>query len=1327
MDILPIADYGLLVENRGSNLQIPVSVYLDRRPKEAEGNVSEFNGKVVAIGIDHTGNGYISPPTITIEGGGGNGAIADIISIGSIENINNFIGGNDYIDKPNIIFSGSGLSAEAICEISGFIKSVEIVDCGSYNEAPDLIVEGDGENAKLEAIISGYIYKTKIINPGLFNRDIIPTITIENNIGGASIIPIMSILNEDYWNIKELDIINEGFGFSKAPNLLIEGHIPGFAASGCCFINGGISGVNIINPGKNYTQIPKILIKRKPLPTLPKPSGASIFLYPIVESQTPTPTTTSTPTVTPSNTATPSATVTFTPTLTKSKTPSWTHTPTPTNTISITPTHKALHGPIATFNLPTVTPTPSVTVTKTLTPSPTVTKSFSPTPTVTKTKTQTPTITKTSTSTPTITKTSSPTCTVSATHTVTPSHTTNIFTVSSDAIIIPRMSYGVSKINILDGGRYASQPTVEIIPPTVASYEGYIVDSGNFQSFASQPTLKIIGSTISSPFKETREPKAIASINYSIGKIDILNTGYNYTIAPTINLIGGYNPIKGVRANLTALISDGSVTQINIDNPGQFYQTAPYISINSNDEGYGLEIRLTLSGTLDKVYISDPGLNLTSGTPNVRILFEGGDGPINSQAEVILQSTHSGTPCSFTPEVNYKVLGATITNNGENYSYPPQVIINGEQKDFSQFSISKPAKAQAKIEGICSNIKITDGGDDYNTCNSNKSIGIYLYGQTIHGIQKILINDLMKDSSGEILPYNAYVADNKFITNSYNINYSGSEYYCSTLSGYLFNEKPIIAFDDTTLVFTKTFLESSSIAISTTGIPGYCENSTEDQYITTNKYSSIYDQLYYIDKIIDAYGNINKINSLINIENNYASCTTNYITEYFYDESVSSGTFITYPIDPFFSVSGEIIGLSFPIYDSYYSSYWPSGTRCGFICPSGYSYNNDDHHINMLAFFDVNPVLAIEDELGDTESATLSLNGASKFIRLFDNYSYSYPDVGEYYSLENNQAIADGYSRYIYSDLTISDATGFSSYSTLICKTPGVPTSWNHKPEFLVQINQYGQISNVDVIDGGEGFFPQTNSGDYNLRKFEIYFSGGGGIGGKATYSIDISEDILGSIYTGKGIIETVTITDPGRGYVSAPEAIVIDYNTTWKEYYLNNKIYNKNIKDYSFPIGPLQLIDFYFKNASPYISRFAVPNQSVYNSDKLYAIKYAEGYQTNFTRLDNIGSRHQISTNTIRRKDIKRNDIYTGWLQQQAPWLTYNSNDGYVFYNFYNNGYVDDILYYEDSLNLANNIQTTKLTYVNYPYTSNPNINIHNSQYISDISGATLPTLSSS
>ena len=181
---------------------------------------------------------------------------------------------------------------------------------------------------------------------------------------------------------------------------------------------------------------------------------------------------------------TPTSTVTSTPTPTVTETS--TNTPTPTPTITETPTNT----PTPTVT-DTLTPTPTVTETPTNTPTPTITDTPTPTPTVTQTLTNTPT--------PTVTQTLTNTPTNTVTPTVTP---TNTQTPTNTITSTPTPSPGIvqSGLNVnLDAGQLSSYPgsgniwtniasggatynaTLQNSPTYSSDYNGYLAFNGTNQ------------------------------------------------------------------------------------------------------------------------------------------------------------------------------------------------------------------------------------------------------------------------------------------------------------------------------------------------------------------------------------------------------------------------------------------------------------------------------------------------------------------------------------------------------------------------------------------------------------------------------------------------------------------------------------------------------------------------------------------------------------------------------------------------------------------------------------------------------------------------------
>lgn len=149
--------------------------------------------------ITNTGYGYTEPPTITINGGNGAGAIATcIISTGIIGSINIQDKGDGYYTPPTITVDppiGGGTTARAVATVSsGRLSNVLIVNTGSgYTSVPSIAVSpppnsvGFGTyiiSEEVKGSLSGVTAKVKYWdNPG---QDIDKTLKVYINSGTFS-------------------------------------------------------------------------------------------------------------------------------------------------------------------------------------------------------------------------------------------------------------------------------------------------------------------------------------------------------------------------------------------------------------------------------------------------------------------------------------------------------------------------------------------------------------------------------------------------------------------------------------------------------------------------------------------------------------------------------------------------------------------------------------------------------------------------------------------------------------------------------------------------------------------------------------------------------------------------------------------------------------------------------------------------------------------------------------------------------------------------------------------------------------------------------------
>lgn len=154
--------------------------------------VRNENSSIDSITINNGGNGYVTPPTITISApAGGNNAVLTAVrnaETNSITSVTVTNGGGGYATAPTLTFSGGGgVNAAATANISnGVITSVTVTSGGTnYTSVPSIAVSATNSvQATATAIITnGVITGVTINNAGTgYTSD--PTITLS---GGTTV------------------------------------------------------------------------------------------------------------------------------------------------------------------------------------------------------------------------------------------------------------------------------------------------------------------------------------------------------------------------------------------------------------------------------------------------------------------------------------------------------------------------------------------------------------------------------------------------------------------------------------------------------------------------------------------------------------------------------------------------------------------------------------------------------------------------------------------------------------------------------------------------------------------------------------------------------------------------------------------------------------------------------------------------------------------------------------------------------------------------------------------------------------------------------------
>jgi hypothetical protein len=220
-------------------------------------NITKTFGAITSIDTDSIGEGYdaASPPTITISGGNGTGATAEVVVDGSINEITVESGGSGYTSSPLVSIvggGGSGASATAIIT-KGSVSRVLIVDGGTgYTSQPSItIVGGGGSGATASASVRGPIKSISVTNGGASYTSK-PSIVLSSGSGAVA----QPIVNDG--RIISIAIISAGQGYTTAPEVTIQGD--GFGAVARANIDvdgenaGRVTSIEIVNRGIGYTQ-----------------------------------------------------------------------------------------------------------------------------------------------------------------------------------------------------------------------------------------------------------------------------------------------------------------------------------------------------------------------------------------------------------------------------------------------------------------------------------------------------------------------------------------------------------------------------------------------------------------------------------------------------------------------------------------------------------------------------------------------------------------------------------------------------------------------------------------------------------------------------------------------------------------------------------------------------------------------------------------------------------------------------------------------------------------------------------------------------------------
>lgn len=246
---------GVNVTNPGTGYR-GNTVFVEAQPtfsREADVR-GTFTAGVAEIGIGASGSGYASAPAVTISGGGGTGATATAIMSGTpINDVTITNNGSGYRQAPTVTVvddTGSGANITANLQ-NGPVESVEFVvntnTFYAFNQGPSVNFTGAATGVAALAA-TGSVLSFNINNGGLYAS--VPTIAVAGGTGGIFQAEIF------FDNVGALAIVGGGTDYQVGDAVTIN--YPGASAvievltvSG----TGAIQTFNITNRGSNFATL----------------------------------------------------------------------------------------------------------------------------------------------------------------------------------------------------------------------------------------------------------------------------------------------------------------------------------------------------------------------------------------------------------------------------------------------------------------------------------------------------------------------------------------------------------------------------------------------------------------------------------------------------------------------------------------------------------------------------------------------------------------------------------------------------------------------------------------------------------------------------------------------------------------------------------------------------------------------------------------------------------------------------------------------------------------------------------------------------------------
>lgn len=270
-------------------------------------------------------------------------------------------------------------------------------------------------------------------------------------------------------------------------------------------------------------------------------------------------------------------------------------------------------------------------------------------------------------------------------------------TVSIDPPVTGAASWNASSVVIVGQKLIYNNNVYQV---AISGTTGSVAPSHRFNTVANgTAALKYVGSIPTADVTLTDGEVTAITVYGMLRQINMLGGGSGYTSVPSVNISGG----SGSGASATAVLANGSVIRVIVQDPGNLYTSAPTITFGTQWTAS------TVVHTNDQIYYSNRLYTVTvAGTTGSSAPLHSTGSASNGTATL----TYAGVPATAEATIKY----------GSGYSDYPSITISGGELGSGANIYFTGVKSEATLipifeDGALIGVQIDDEGVGYSYAN----------------------------------------------------------------------------------------------------------------------------------------------------------------------------------------------------------------------------------------------------------------------------------------------------------------------------------------------------------------------------------------------------------------------------------------------------------------------------------------------------------------------------------------------------------------------------------------------------------------------------------